>query len=87
MSETKTIRQTGPKVAEMAEFDNVIKQFMIDRNIPGASVAVLKGPDWVHRQGYGHADRSNKHAVWPVDLFCIASVSKPITAVTILKLN
>jgi len=59
---------------------------MSARNIPGGALAVVKDRQLVYTRGYGWADRENKVSVKPASLFRIASISKPFTAVAVLKL-
>ena len=59
---------------------------MKQRDAPGGALAVIKDRRLVYARGYGWADRDQKLEVTPESLFRIASVSKPITAVAILKL-
>ena len=66
--------------------DDLIAQLMNHWSIPGATVAVAKGGDVVHWQGFGYADRDRRLPVERATLFRIASVSKPITAVAVLRL-
>ena len=54
--------------------------------IPGGAVAVVKDGKLVLARGYGLADVECDEPVQPDSLFRIASISKPITAVTLLKL-
>src|SRR6059036_2691362 len=67
-------------------FDREIQQFMQARNIPGGALAVVKDGRLAYTRGYGWADRENKVPVKPTSLFRIASISKPFTAVAVLKL-
>ncbi len=80
------IPMTGQAVSGMASVDTVIQDFMDDWNVPGMAVAIVKDGRLVFARGYGYADEARKKAVQPDSLFRIASVSKPITAVAILKL-
>lgn len=64
----------------------VATSFMKTHSIPGLSVAVAQRGELVHEQAFGFADRDNGEKVTPSSLFRIASVSKPITSVTIFKL-
>src|SRR5437588_13032539 len=66
--------------------DKCIEDFMKERAIPGGALAVVKNRRLVYTRGYGWADRDQKLPVIPESLFRIASISKPITAVAILKL-
>ena len=67
-------------------FDREIQKFMRARNIPGGALAVVKDRRLVYTRGYGWADRENKIPATPTSLFRIASISKPFTAVALLKL-
>lgn len=55
-------------------------------SIPGGAVALVKDEKLVMAEGYGLVDKSTSQPAAATSLFRIASVSKPITAVTILKL-
>ena len=59
---------------------------MSAHKIPGGALAVVKNRQLVHARGYGWADREKKIPATQDSLFRIASLSKPITAVAILKL-
>jgi len=54
--------------------------------IPGGVVALVKDEKLVMAEGYGVADTAANTAVDATSLFRIASLSKPITAVAVLKL-
>lgn len=77
---------TGPTAAGMESFDRLLPQFMDEWDVPGASVAVVKDEELVFARGYGQANTTTGRLVQPTDRFRIASLSKPITAVSILKL-
>lgn len=77
---------TGPAVAELAPLDAWMREIMAAHKIPGGSLAVVKDGKLVYARGFGYADREAKTPVQPESLFRIASVSKPITAVAIMKL-
>lgn len=67
-------------------FDEQFVKLLKRWRIPGASVAVYRDRGLVLARGYGWADLSTRQPVMPDSLFRIGSVSKAITAVTILKL-
>jgi N-acyl-D-amino-acid deacylase len=67
-------------------FDPAMEAFMAARKVPGGALAVVKDRRLVYARGYGWADHDKKIPVNPGSLFRIASVSKPITAVAVLKL-
>jgi N-acyl-D-amino-acid deacylase len=79
-------REESDAGSEFAAFDREIQKFMSVRNIPGGALAVVKDGRLVYTRGYGWADRENKVPVKPTSLFRIASISKPFTAVAVLKL-
>jgi len=83
---SQALSATGIPVPSMKNFDEVITDIMAKRSIPGGAVAVTKDGRLVLARGYGLADRELNQQVQPVSLFRIGSISKPITAVTILKL-
>lgn len=67
-------------------FDRQFQMFMHQWRLPGGAIAVIKNDQLVYSRGYGWADVSARIPVQPDSLFRIASVSKLITATTILKL-
>jgi N-acyl-D-amino-acid deacylase len=85
-SSAEEISCTGDAVPELAAFDDWMKAFMAEHNIPGGQLAIVRQGNLVYARGFGWADRDAKETVVPESLFRIASVSKPITAVAILKL-
>jgi N-acyl-D-amino-acid deacylase len=83
---TATSVRDGQKRSPFAAFDHEIGQFMRARKVPGGALAVVKDRRLVYARGYGLADREQREMVWPTSLIRIASISKPITAVAVLKL-
>ena len=77
---------TGDEVKDLAPFDAWMREIMAKHKIPGGSLAVVKDGQLIYARGFGYADREAKSPVQPESLFRIASVSKPITAVAIMKL-
>lgn len=80
-----TGRRAG-NVSIATAFDREMEAFMSPRQIPGGALAVVKDGRLVYARGYGWTDREQKIPTKPDSLFRIASVSKPITAVAVLKL-
>ena len=76
----------GVRVAGMAAFDSIIPRLMAKYDIPGGAIAVVLGDRLVLARGYGQSDREAGVVAEPDALFRVASLSKPITAVAILKL-
>lgn len=71
---------------ELASLDHSIKKFIQKHRSPGVSVAVSYRGRLVYARGFGYADLEQKQPVKPDSLFRLASISKPITAVAIMKL-
>ena len=66
--------------------DDTVKTFVNKYDVPGASIAVTKDGRLVFAQGYGHANKEQSLEAGPLHLFRLASVSKPITSVAIMRL-
>lgn len=69
-----------------APFDEAMELFMREREVPGGALAVVKDQRLVLAKGYGYADRDKQTPARADSLFRIASLSKPITAVAVMKL-
>lgn len=54
--------------------------------IPGASVAISRQGKLVYARGFGYADLAKTQPMTPATLLRVASVSKPVTSVAIMKL-
>lgn len=76
----------GALPPELQDFDQKFKQFLITWKMPGAAVAIIKNGRFVMSRGYGWANVHQKKPVEPNSLFRIASISKAVTATTIVKL-
>ncbi|HLY07668.1 MAG TPA: serine hydrolase domain-containing protein [Planctomycetota bacterium] len=72
--------------SSIQSFDEAMDAQLREYQIPGGALAVSKNGRLVHAKGYGLADVDQKTPVEPDALFRIASLSKPITAVAVLKL-
>lgn len=66
--------------------DSIMEDFIEKFQIVGASVSIAKDGRLVYSKGFGMADREMNSPAGPENLFRIASVSKLITAVAIMKL-
>jgi CubicO group peptidase (beta-lactamase class C family) len=77
---------SGAAVPGLGSYDQIIPDLMRKYAIPGGAVAVLRDGKLIYARGFGHADVESKTPVQPDALFRIASVSKPITGVAIMKL-
>ena len=73
--------------AEFEGCDKIVGSFMKKWTIPGASVAIAKDGKLVYAKGFGFADTADGIETQPYSKFRIASVSKLVTAVSIMKLQ
>ncbi|MEU5632292.1 serine hydrolase [Streptomyces rishiriensis] len=69
-----------------AVIPGLVNNFLRDFKVAGLSLAVAKDGRLVYADGFGLADKASSTKVTSSSLFRIASVSKPITAVAMLKL-
>lgn len=67
--------------------DHIIEAFMTQYHVPGMAVAITRNGKLVYAKGFGVANRRTGEKVTADSRFRIASVSKSITAVAILKLT
>jgi CubicO group peptidase (beta-lactamase class C family) len=72
---------------EYAFAEKVITSFMHKWSIAGASVAISKDGKLIYARGFGFADTASGEETQPYHRFRIASISKLITAVAIMKLR
>lgn len=77
---------TGLRQKELEPLDHAIKTFLQEHHPPGAAVAVSYHGRLVYARGFGYADVEQKQPMQPESQFRIASISKPLTAVAIMKL-
>jgi N-acyl-D-amino-acid deacylase len=77
---------TGVAGPGLESVDEVVVETMRRQGIPGASLAVARNGALVLAKGYGWADLEAQVPAGRDTLFALASVSKSLTAATILKL-
>jgi N-acyl-D-amino-acid deacylase len=77
---------TGQPVPALAAFDDVIQQTITRWGLAGGALAIAKDGRLVFSRGYGLADVAENRPFEPTSLCRLASDSKPITAVAILRL-
>lgn len=76
---------TGREQPTLAVIDALMQRFVAEQQLPGAQLAIVRERRLVHARGYGLAERVPARVVQPTDLFRIASISKPFTAVAVLQ--
>ncbi|MCL4562753.1 MAG: beta-lactamase family protein, partial [Chloroflexi bacterium] len=84
--EAGRIVKTGELVPELAQLDQLLVRFMTEHKVPGAALAVMQDGQMAYSRGFGWGDVQTLEPVQPASVFRIASVSKPFTAVGILRL-
>lgn len=77
---------TGEAGRGLEQFDQLMVELLARHEIPGGSLSIARKGRLVFARGYGWADVRNRVPASPESLFGLASVSKAITAVTVLKL-
>ncbi len=78
--------QTGYYSPSLANFDVAMNNLLKNYDIPGGQLAITYKGRLVYSRGFGLADLSTNTAVCPDNIFRIASLSKQITAITIMHL-
>lgn len=84
-AQTQSVPITGLAVPALVGFDQFMI-YLINQGIPGGALAIAKDGQLVYARGFGWADQEAHQPVQPDSLFRIASISKPVTSVAILKL-
>ncbi len=77
---------TGLAQPSLAPLDAMMQDLLATQGAIGASLAVTRGGQLVYARGFGQSDQEVHQPVQPHSLFRIASLSKPITAVAIMRL-
>lgn len=72
---------------EYAGIEKTVNSFLRNWTIAGASIAIAKDGKLIYAHGFGFADTSLKVETQPYSQFRIASISKMVTAVSIMKLQ
>jgi CubicO group peptidase (beta-lactamase class C family) len=72
---------------EFAGAEKTVNYFLRKWSIAGASIAISKDGKLVYAKGFGYADTTTRTETQPYNLFRIASISKLVTAVAIMKLE
>src|SRR5262245_12494932 len=77
---------TGKAAALLKSVDTAAATMAHRHGIPGAALAIAKDGKLVFARGYGWANLTTGDLVQPETLFGVASLSKTLTAVAVLKL-
>lgn len=77
---------SGCAVSYLDAVDTLMSEFMCDRDIPGAVLAISMDSVVVYERAFGWSNEDRTVEIEPDALMRIASVSKPITAAAIREL-
>lgn len=87
LASVSVLAQESPDMTAVAErVDQQMTQLLGQYPVPGASIAIAYQGKLVYQRGYGMAVTESNTPVTPLTRFRIGSVSKPVTAVAVLKL-
>ena len=67
--------------------EKIVNSFLRKWSIAGASVAVSKDGKLIYARGFGYADTVERVQAQPYSKFRIASISKLVTAIAVMKLH
>ena len=84
--EIEPLSVTGIHRPSLVPLDELMTAFMLEHEVPGASLAVSKDGVIVYSRGFGWRDVQRRLPVKPSTRFRIASLSKPITSAAIASL-
>ena len=76
---------SGQHDERLRPLDELMTGFLEKHKLPGASLAVGRGGRVLYARGFGWADVEAKKPVQPESLFRLASISKSITAVAVMR--
>ena len=62
-------------------FDEYMEKILVDWNVPGVGIGIVKDKELIFAKGYGYRDYGNKLPFTPATLFPIASNTKLFTAI------
>jgi CubicO group peptidase (beta-lactamase class C family) len=77
---------TGRAVPGFEEFERAVVRVIQDDRIPGAAIAFVKDGRLVYARGFGWGNKEARKAIEPTSVFRLASISKSLTGIGILKL-
>lgn len=80
------IRNSDSDSEQMRAFDDEMERFLRKWDMKGASVAIMSGDSLLYAKGYGWADVGARRRMDASTVMRIASVSKLVTGVAVMKL-
>ena len=75
------------KSRDTKQLDSKIKKVMKDYKLPSVAIGIVKDGKLVYAKGYGFGNKEDKIIASATSQYRLASISKPITAVAIMKLT
>ncbi len=78
---------SGDGHSSLDEIDQIAKQLLQDKNLPGATIAVGIGSRLVYSKALGFADVDTEQPMLPSNRTKIGSVSKLLTTAAVMKLH
>ena len=69
----------------LESFDRILEKHLAERDMAGASYAIVINGETVYQNCLGHADLENNIPLAPNTIMRLASMTKPITGVAVLK--
>ncbi|HRO43944.1 MAG TPA: serine hydrolase [Flavipsychrobacter sp.] len=78
--------QTGIYVPSMHKTESLSMNFMKNHNVPGGTVAITKDGKLIYNRAFGWANTAKNDSMRPYHLLRIASNSKAITGIAVMKL-
>ncbi|HEX8350960.1 MAG TPA: serine hydrolase [Hymenobacter sp.] len=82
----KATAQTGILVPQLASCDSTIQKFVKRWDMLGASVAIARNGKLMYARSFGYADLNRTTPLQPYHLLRVASLSKSVTSLAIMKL-
>lgn len=73
------------KAQDLALIQNKARDYLKSNNVEGVSIAISRNEKLVYAAGFGKADVASGEPVGPMHRFRVASVSKPITRVAVMR--
>lgn len=81
-----SIQNRYSELAETRRMEQYIERWMARNNLRGVSLAVMRDEKLIYAKGFGWADKEAERRAEAGDIYRIASASKLITAIGIMKL-
>lgn len=78
--------QTGVAWAGLSGCDAQVQSFLTRYDIPAASLAISRNGKLVYNRSFGTPDLAGQQTTQPWNRFRVASVSKPLTSIGVMKL-